>query len=320
MNIFTAWYILPASFILDLILGDPDILPHPIRWMGKAITYMEPLFRRFPAGLSISGALFSLTLILCTWGLTFTLIATARLIHPILSACIEILLIYYSISVRSLEKAALDVHSALTQNRLPNAREKVALIVGRDVENLSKTGITRATVETVAENLVDGVISPLFFAAIGGAPLAMAYKGVNTLDSMVGYKNEKYKDFGKAAARIDDFANYIPARISVVIISFAAQILSGRGSRAFKTAVNEGANHSSPNAGYSEAAFAGTLGVKLGGPNDYSGHLVPKPYIGIRFGTVNITHIKKACDLMILASLLWLCILCGIMIVFSILL
>ena len=312
MTIFIAWYILPVAFILDLILGDPDFLPHPIRWMGKAITYLEPIFRRFPAGLLISGVFFALTLILCTWGLTLALITTAKLIHPVFSICIEILLIYYSISVRSLEKAATNVYSALVQNRLPDARKKVSLIVGRDVEDLSEAGVTQATVETVAENLVDGVISPLFFAAIGGAPLAMAYKMVNTLDSMIGYKNEKYINFGKAAARIDDIANYIPARISVAIISFAAQILSGKGSRAFKTAVNEGANHSSTNAGYPEAAFAGTLNVKLGGPTKYFGRLIPKPYIGIRFGSTNTNHIKKACDLMILSSLLWVCILCGI--------
>lgn len=312
MNIFTVWYILPVAFILDLILGDPGFLPHPIRWMGKAITRLEPIFRRLPVSLSCSGALFSLTLILCAWGLTLALLTTAKSIHPLFSVGLEILLIYYSISARSLEKAARNVYDALTLNNLDNAKKKLALIVGRDVEDLSETGVTGAAVETVAENLVDGVISPLFFAAIGGAPLAMAYKMVNTLDSMVGYKNEKYINFGKVAAGIDDIANYIPARISVAVISFAAQILSGNGSRAFKTAVNEGANHSSPNAGYPEAAFAGTLGVKLGGPNTYFGRLVPKPYIGIQFGPADTNHIKKACDLMVLSSLLWLSLLWAI--------
>ncbi len=305
-------YILPAALILDLILGDPIFLPHPIRWMGKAITFFEPLFRKLCVRLSFSGALFSVFLIAGTWGISFVLVNVANTIHPVLKAGIEILLIYYCISIRSLEKSAMDVFRSLKLNRLTDAKEKVALIVGRDVEKLTQRGVTRAAVETVSENLVDGVISPLFFAALGGAPLAMAYKMVNTLDSMVGYKNETYEHFGKASARIDDIANFIPARLSVLVISFAAQILSGRGSNSLKTAMKEGANHSSPNAGYPEAAFAGALEVKLGGPNYYHGNLVPKPYIGMRFGDVSLGHIKKACNLMIFSSLLWVGILWGI--------
>lgn len=205
----------------------------------------------------------------------------------------------------------MDVSDALGQNRLGEAKKRVGLIVGRDVEELTEAGIARAGVETVAENLVDGVISPLFYAALGGAPLAMAYKMVNTLDSMVGYKNERYRHFGKFAARVDDIANFIPARLAVPIISFAAQILANRGGWTYRTAKAEGANHSSPNAGYPEAAFAGALGVKIGGPNYYQGHLVSKPYIGSGFGDVKLNDIRKACDLMILASLLWVGILWG---------
>jgi len=197
-------------------------------------------------------------------------------------------------------------------NRIDEAKAKVSLIVGRDVEKLTERGIVKATIETVAENLVDGVISPLFFAVIGGAPLAIAYKMVNTLDSMVGYKNEKYIHFGKAAARIDDISNYIPARLSVPIISLAAQILSRKGLNAFKTATLEGKNHSSPNAGFPEASFAGAMGVKLGGLNYYHGRLVHKPYIGKLFGEADIKHIKKACDLMMMSSVIWLAILCVI--------
>jgi adenosylcobinamide-phosphate synthase len=161
-------------------------------------------------------------------------------------------------------------------------------------------------VETVAENLVDGVISPLFFAAIGGAPLAMVYKMVNTLDSMVGYKNETYEYFGKASARSDDMFNYIPARLSVPIIALATQILSGNGCRSLITAVKEGAHHASPNAGYSEAAFAGALAIRLNGPNYYNGKLVEKPFIGVKFGSTTVAHIKQACDVMMLSSLLGL--------------
>ena len=227
------------------------------------------------------------------------------------------MLIYYCISARSLEKSAIEVYDSLIQNRIQDAKAKVALIVGRDVAKLNENGIARATVETVAENLVDGVISPLFFAAIGGAPLAMAYKMVNTLDSMIGYKSQTYQHFGKAAARIDDVANFIPARLAIPIISIAAQILAGRGSQASKTAITEGANHSSPNAGYPEAAFAGALAVRLGGPNYYQGQLVSKPYIGIRFGGIKKKYIRKACDLMLLSVLIWMFVLLSVVCFFQ---
>jgi len=309
MELSTAGYIIPAAFILDLALGDPIILPHPIRWLGRIITAGEPFFRNLRVKLSISGALFAISLIAGTWTLTFVLMKTAQYIHPLVKAGVEILIIYYCISIRSLESSAMAVFRVLTQTRLHDARAKVSLIVGRDVENLNPEGISRATVETVGENLVDGVISPLFYAAIGGAPLAMAYKMINTLDSMIGYKNDKYRDFGKVAARIDDIANFIPARFSVPVISLAAQIIDGKGARTFQTALTEGANHTSPNAGYSEAAFAGALGVRLGGPNYYHGRLLSKPYLGIPFNQINRNHIKKACDLMMLSALIWMCVL-----------
>jgi len=270
-----------------------------------------------PLNAVVSGGLFSIFLIAGTWGLTFILLAAAEFIHPALGSCIEVVFIYYAVSARSLESSAMDVYRPLMQNRLSDAKEKVSLIVGRDVDKLSQEGVMRATVETVAENLVDGVISPLFFAAIGGAPLAMAYKMINTLDSMTGYKNERYHEFGKVAARIDDMANFIPARLCIPVISFASQILAGRGSIAFKTAVKEGKNHTSPNAGYPEAAFAGAFGIRLGGPNYYKGDLVSKPYIGNNLRKVRIKDIKKACDLMILSSILWVAILCVIMVLFS---
>jgi len=312
------WNIIFAAFILDLVLGDPTRLPHPIRWLGRIITAGEPFFRNLKLRLSISGALFAISLIAGTWTLTFILMKTAQYIHPLAKVGIEILVIYYCISIRSLESSAMAVFRALTQTRTGDARAKVALIVGRDVEPLDRDGISRATVETVGENLVDGVISPLFYAAIGGAPLAMAYKMINTLDSMIGYKNDKYRDFGKVAARIDDIANFIPARFSIPVISLAAQIINGKGARTFQTALSEGGNHTSPNAGYSEAAFAGALGVRLGGPSYYHGSLVSKPYLGIPFNPINPNHIKKACDLMMLSALIWMLVLVVILYLLSI--
>jgi adenosylcobinamide-phosphate synthase len=251
-----------------------------------------------PLGLATAGCWFALVLICGTWGLTALLLIAAGGIHPILAIAIEIILLFYCLSADSLASAAQSVLNPLKQNRLDKAKRHLALIVGRDVQGLTRQGITRATIETLAENLVDGVISPLFYAAIGGAPLAMAYKMTNTLDSMVGYKNEKYADFGKASARIDDLANYLPSRLSVLIITICARLFIGEKSRSWKTALKEGRNHTSPNAGYPEAAFAGALQVRLGGPNYYHGQLVRKPYIGTLFGTAQPDDITRACHLM----------------------
>ena len=310
------WYVLPTAFALDIILGDPHELPHPIRWMGKVIEKFEPPFRKVHPNLKISGLLYAAALILGTWLLTFSALAAIHRIHPLLKNLMDIILIYYCISARSLADAAMEVKQALGHQDLPTAREMVSMIVGRDIDKYDEEGLSRATVETVAENLVDGVIAPLFFAAIGGAPLALAYKMTNTLDSMVGYKNQTYEQFGKASARIDDFLNYIPARLSIPIIVLAAQLLSGSGQRSLKTAVCEGANHSSPNAGYPEAAFAGALALRLNGPNYYNGILVDKPYIGVRFGPTAPGHITKACDLMLLTSTVWLLTVWGVSMAF----
>lgn len=306
-----AWVILPAAFILDIFIGDPRRLPHPVRWMGKAILVAEPIFRKIRPNLFFAGFLFAATLVLLTWATSFLVVKAAYFLHPLCGAGIEIVLIYYAISVRSLRDSAQEVGQVLSRQTLQQAREKLAWIVGRDVQQLTSRGVIRAAVETVAENLIDGVVSPLFYAAIGGAPLAMAYKMINTLDSMVGYKNEKYIEFGKASARLDDAVNYIPARLALPVISFAAQILYRRGSHALKTARKEGRNHTSPNAGFSEAAFAGALSVKLGGANYYHGRLVQKPHIGVLFGDAEIGHIKKANNLMLLSAVLWLALVWG---------
>ncbi len=258
----------------------------------------------------LSGLLFSGALILCTWCTAAIFLWLMAAIHPLLGIGCEILLIYFCISSGELSRDAMEVGKLLENNELETARERLSLIVGRDVTNLDEEGIARGAVETIAENLVDGFISPLFFAAIGGAPLAMAFKMISTLDSMVGYKNETYEAFGKASARTDDLANFIPARFAVLVISAAAYFLSGKGAQAFKCAVKEGKNHSSPNAGYPEAVFAGALEIKLGGPNFYNGQLVSKPYIGEKYGAVETKHIKKACDLMWLSSLLWVMVVC----------
>ena len=214
------------------------------------------------------------------------------------------MLIFYCLSAKSLRQAALKIDRLLAAGEVDRARAQVRMIVGRDVDRYEADDIARATVETVAENVVDGVLSPLFFAALGGAPLALAYKMVNTLDSMVGYKNPRYLLFGRAAARIDDVANFLPARLAVPLIALAAHRVEGASpALALQTARREGKNHSSPNAGYPEAAFAGALGVRLNGPNVYHGVLVDKPYLGAAFGPVTRAHIARACRLMTLTAL-----------------
>ncbi len=319
-------YILLAAYILDIVLGDPRWLPHPVILMGKAISFFEPVFRRFIKLEFVAGLLFALILIFATWAASFWIVKIAWLFHPFAGIAAEVVLIFFCLSARTLERAASEVKEAFEKgssdeinsfrnnidaiknckidNGLEAARFKVSMIVGRDVKYLNETGVVKATVETVAENFVDGFLSPLFFALVGGVPAAVAYKMVNTLDSMVGYRNERYILFGRASARIDDVANFIPARLSVLIISIAAAIISlKRGKLAFITAIKEGREHKSPNSGYPEAAFAGALEVKLGGPNYYHGQLVEKPHIGKKFGDPGRENIRMACELMLLSSL-----------------
>ncbi|MEW5908632.1 MAG: adenosylcobinamide-phosphate synthase CbiB [Thermodesulfobacteriota bacterium] len=301
----TPWYILIAAFILDLLFGDPETLPHPIRWMGKSITRLEPLFRIPSSHLIASGALFSILLISGTWGVTAAVIKLGTDLHPYLGIVFETVIIYYAISAQSLEKEAMRVFEALNGGSLEDARNRVSRIVGRDVDRLDASRVSQATVESVAESLVDGVISPLFFAWIGGAPLAMAYKMVNTLDSMIGHMDETYIHFGKTSAKIDDVANFFPARASVPVVSLCAHLLNRRGGEAFMTAIREGRLHLSPNSGFSEAAFSGALGIRLGGSSHYDGQPVDKPVIGKQFRLSRPADIRKACDLMLLSSVTW---------------
>lgn len=303
MEGLSSWIVIPAAFALDMLLGDPRRFPHPVRWMGRAIVAAEPRFRRLPFHPALAGGAFTAVLVAGTWWLAAALIDAGRSLDPLLAEIVEIVMVYFCLSVRSLNDAAMEIFTLLNQQRVDDARGRLAMIVGRDVDRYQPRDMARAAVETVAENFVDGVLSPLLCAAVGGAPLAMAFKMASTLDSMVGYKNERYYHFGKASARLDDVFNFVPARVSVPLIALAAQLLSRTGIRSLRTAWSEGRNHTSPNAGLPEGAFAGALQVKMNGPNTYGGILVKKPYIGIRFADARIDDIKKACDLMMLSSL-----------------
>ncbi len=295
---------LTLAVALDMLLGDPLWLPHPVRWMGKAIERLEPRFRGLSLKPLVAGALMATLLVASVWMICLLLVKLASSIHPAAGILVEAAMIYVCISARSLADAALGVGKALGESGLFAGRRAVSMIVGREVDRLDERGVTRATVETVAENLVDGVVSPLFFAVLGGAPLAMAYKMVNTLDSMVGYKNDRYLLFGRFAARMDDVANFIPARLSVPFIALAAQLLDRRGCPALDIACRDGRAHASPNAGYPEAAFAGALGLWMGGPNHYHGRLMVKPVIGDGLAEARPPHIRRACRLMLTTALL----------------
>jgi adenosylcobinamide-phosphate synthase len=313
------WYIIGAAFILDFVLGDPERLPHPVIYMGKAIDFFEGGFRRYFKPLLVSGFLFAAFLILSTWLVAFVTLKLSFYIHPFFGNFVQVVLLFFCFSSASLEKAAMSVFYSLKEKNLEEARKKVSYIVGRNTKTLDQKGVTRASVETVAENFVDGFLSPLFFAMIGGVPLALAYKMVNTLDSMIGYKNDVYILFGRPAARIDDVANFIPARISVFIISLSMAFFSfEKAISALKIGFSQGSLHKSPNAGYPEAAFAGALKIRLGGPNIYHGQMVEKPYIGKEFKDPEKESIKQACDLMMFGSFWATLISCFILFVFQV--
>jgi len=300
----TWWLILPAFVILDLLLGDPDKPFHPIRLMGSAIDLFEPVFRKRIKGEQLAGTLFAVTLVSGTWLLTFGILSWADGVCHEFAMVIEIVFLFYSLSIHSLILSGMTVYEHLKRNQIERARISVSMIVGRDTKNLDRKGLIRATIETLGENFVDGILSPLLFAAIGGAPLAMAFKMISTLDSMVGYKNEQYRNFGTAAARLDDIANWIPSRLSLIFIGIGARICGFSSDNAWKTALNEGNQHPSPNAGYPEAAFAGALGIRLNGPNVYQGKMINKPYIGKKFEDPDKVHILQACCLVFMSSMI----------------
>jgi adenosylcobinamide-phosphate synthase len=306
-----------AAVVLDALVGDPRWLPHPIRWMGQVIDKAEPGFRNLPLPLAASGGLMAMMLVLAAAGAAWSVVTLTARLHPWIGVVAEAILLFYCLSARSLADAAREVWRELVRGDLTSARRAVAMIVGRETATLEADGVARATVETVAENLVDGILAPLFWAALGGAPLALAYKMTNTLDSMIGYQNERYLAFGKVAARLDDGANWLPARLSLPLIALAAALLNRRGRPAWQMARQEGHRHRSPNAGRPEAAFAGALNVWLGGASRYHGRWVHKPTIGKGQPAVTAADIPRAVDLMWLSAVLGAVVAVGVRWVFS---
>jgi len=276
------------GFLLDTLIGDPYKLPHPIRWFGNFIAFGE---RRFNNGSNrkLKGALMAVVLIFSVWA---TLFFGLKLIEPFETATLIVssILVFYGLANHTLIAEALKVERKLSNEGLEAGRKQLSFIVGRDTSSLNENQIRTAVLETLAENLSDGVVAPLFFYALGGIPLMFAYKMVNTLDSMIGYKSDRYKDFGWFAARTDDWANLIPARLTALLLVLVT--FSFRGA---KFVFKYGRKHASPNSGYPESALAGILNVRFGGPNVYHGQLVAKPYIGTNARNILKQDLYKAC-------------------------
>jgi len=290
--------VVSAAVILDLLLGDPRWLPHPVVAMGKLITSLEKILRGIVPNERAGGALLLFLTVGSTSCLAWGLARGAALIHPAVGVVVSALLGWTCLAARSLHGESKLVADALLRGDLPEARRFLSCIVGRETAELSGPEIWRGAVETVAENTSDGVIAPLLFLMVGGAPLALAYKAVNTLDSMVGYRNERYLRFGWASARFDDLANFVPARLTGFLMVLAAPMVGLSGCNAWRIMLRDGRNHSSPNSGIPEAAAAGALGVQLGGTNVYFGKPVAKPTIGDPLNPLDATAWRGAVRLM----------------------
>jgi len=297
------WLHVVLAVLLDLALGDPRWLPHPVVAIGKLAQGVEaPLRQRFSdrnAGVLAVIVVISITVLVvttCWWG--------ASLIHPLLGDLVSIALIYTALAMQSLRGHAMAVFRPLIAGDLVSARTQVQMLVGRDTDHLDEAEITRATVESVAENTVDGVTSPLIFALLAGAPGVFFYKAVNTLDSTFGYKNERYFHFGWASAKFDDLVNFLPARVSALIVPFSAALTGLEGKKAWQIFMRDRHNHPSPNGGQIESAMAGAMNLRLGGENSYFGEKSFRPYMGDAGQPLKAEHILQVVRLMMVTSLL----------------
>nr|WP_286884727.1 adenosylcobinamide-phosphate synthase CbiB [Aneurinibacillus sp. UBA3580] len=293
--------IILTAYIIDRVIGDPRWITHPVVYMGRVITWLEAKIRMFfprEEQLKQAGILFPIILVggsfLCMWGLLTLL----HLIHPWLAWVAEAWFISTTIATKGLAEAGMGIYRLLKQGKMEEARHALSMIVGRDTESLNEQEVSRGAVETVAENIVDAILSPLFYAAIGGAPLAMAYRAVNTLDSMIGYKNEKYRNLGWASARFDDLANYIPARLAALTLVFVSWVMRLDSRNCAIVILRDARRHPSPNSGFTEAGVAGALGIQLGGTNYYQGIPSHRAKMGEAHRPIEPNDIKETVDIM----------------------
>ena len=297
-----------GGFVLDAVFGDPAWLPHPVVLMGKCISKLEKTLRaRFPKtqqGELLAGAVLAFCLPVGTFLITSAVCLLAAKISPWLGLAVQMFWCGQALAAKGLVQESRNVYNELVKPDLPAARKAVSRIVGRDTENLTAEGVTKAAVETVAENASDGVIAPLLYMLLGGAPLALTYKAVNTMDSMVGYKNETYLYFGRAAAKLDDVANYIPSRLAALLWAAAAALTGSDAKGAWRIWRRDRRNHASPNSAQTESACAGALGVQLAGPAYYFGEYYPKPTIGDALRPIEPQDILRADRMMYAASIL----------------
>ncbi len=285
-----------VAYLLDIMVGDPYWFPHPVKYIGKYITFVEGRVRRIarsPAALKAGGIFLTVSAVLLTYFLSAILLFEAKQIHIYLFYILNIGLMWTCLAAKSLHVESMKVFSALREGNLPRARTFLSYIVGRDTKALETSEVTK-----------DGIVAPIFYMFIGGAPLALAYKAINTMDSMVGYKNEKYLDFGWSSARLDDIANFIPARLTGIFLVLAALLLKLNYKRSIKVLIRDRKNHTSPNCGYPEAAAAGALEIQLGGTHTYFNQVVVKPTLGDNMRPVHEDDIKQSVKLMYLSSLL----------------
>ncbi len=276
-------YQFALAYLLDLAIGDPRFIPHPVRGFGWAIRVLEKALRRpaeSPGWERFAGVILALGLPAAVFSLTYWLIFGLLPSRPVIQSLVIILLAYTTLATRSLHHEAARVITALQAGKVTEARKRLSWIVGRDTEHLTREEMIKATLETMAENLSDGIIAPLFYLLIGGVPLALAFKAASTLDSMVGYKNDRYRYFGWASARLDDLWNYLPARITALLIVLVSRFWGFSWKQAWIIYRRDGHRYPSPNAGLPQAALAGALQIRLGGPALYGGVKSEKPFLG----------------------------------------
>lgn len=297
-------YFLICSYIADLIFGDPEWLPHPVRLMGGLISFLDNKRPRgtHKWGERIKGVILVFVVVGISAYSAYLFLISLKDLNPLLGNLAWVYLGYTTISVKDLFIKARAILKKIKAGSLLEARNKLSQIVGRDTHLLSKEKIIRAAVESIAENTTDGIIAPLFYLILAGPVLAIAYKAINTLDSMVGYKNERYINFGWASAKLDDAVNFFPARITGLLVPLSSFVL-GKGFKAsFRTMLRDGQKHHSPNSGLSEAAMAGALGIRLGGASTYQGRVSEKPYIGEERRLIGPSLIDEALAISFTAS------------------